>query len=412
MPSGRGLVVFLAGLGMWIAARLLGSPALAVVGLGLAFLPFAAALFARWGRQHVVVTRRLSDIRVTPGSRVAVELSVENRSLAATSFLMLEDRLPAALGRPARLVLTGVPARGVQRVHYTLVPQTRGRYRIGPLAVDISDPFALTRMRVEFEDRDDLIVTPELEDLQSAPESPFGSNVGLSRARNLFRTGEEFYTMRQYQQGDDLRRIHWPSVARSGELMIRQDESSRRSNALLFVDTRMGAIGQAHSPAFERAVSAAASIGVLMSRSGFALKIATADAQPVPVTEEGFLDTLTGVTHSKARTMGPALSRLRSGSGADTSLIVIAPPPVATELTSMIRTGAGFGPKLAVLIYPVDPQTLPPERQAQLEGRASQARASLSRSGWDVLVLPPSARLKDVWHTTRVRPLALSGSSR
>ena len=53
--------------------------------------------------------------------------------------------------------------------------------------------------------------------------------------------------MRQYQQGDDLRRIHWPSVARSGDLMIRQDESSRRSNALLFVDTRMGSIGQAHS---------------------------------------------------------------------------------------------------------------------------------------------------------------------
>jgi uncharacterized protein (DUF58 family) len=412
MPSGRGLVVFGAGLGMWLAARLLGSPALAVVGLGFAFLPFAAALFARWGRQRIVVTRRLSDVRVNPGTRVAVELSVENRSYAATSFLMIEDRLPATLGRPARLVLSGVPGRGVQRVHYTLVPQSRGRYGIGPLAVDISDPFALTRLRLEFDDRDELIVTPELEDLQSAPDSPFGSNVGLSRARNLFRTGEEFYTMRQYQQGDDLRRIHWPSVARSGDLMIRQDESSRRSNCLLFVDTRMGSIGQAHSPAFERAVSVAASIGVLMARSGFTLKVATADARPVPVTEEGFLDTLTGVTHSKARSVGPALSRLRTGSGADTTLIAVAAPPVPTELTSLIRTGAAFGPKLAVLVYPADPQTLPPERQAQLEGRASQARLSLSRSGWDVLVLPPSSRLKDLWHTTRVRPLAASGSSR
>jgi uncharacterized protein (DUF58 family) len=278
--------------------------------------------------------------------------------------------------------------------------------------VDISDPFALTRLRLEFEDRDDLIVTPELEDLQTAPDSPFGSNVGLSRARNLFRTGEEFYTMRQYQQGDDLRRIHWPSVARSGELMIRQDESSRRSSALLFVDTRMGSIGQAHSLPFERAVSSAASIGVLMARSGFTLKVATADALPAPVTEEGFLDTLTAVTHSRARTLGPALSRLRTGSGADTTLIVVAAPPVATELTSLIRTGAAFGPKLAVLIYPVDPQTLPPERQAQLEGRASQARSSLSRSGWDVLVLPPTARLKDLWHTTRVHRPVASASSR
>jgi uncharacterized protein (DUF58 family) len=412
MPSGRGLVVFLAGLGMWLVARLLGSPALAVVGVGLAFLPFAAAAFARWGRQHVVVTRRLSDIRVNPGTRVTVEVSVENRGLAATSFLMLEDRLPAALGRPARLVLTGIPAHGVQRVSYTLVPQSRGRYRIGPMSVDLSDPFALTRLRLEFDDRDDLIVTPEIEDLQTAPDSPFGSNVGLSRARNLFRTGEEFYTMRQYQQGDDLRRIHWPSVARSGDLMIRQDESSRRSSALVFVDTRMGTVGQAHSAAFEKAISVAASIGVLMARSGFTLHVASADAQPIPVSEEGFLDTLTGATHSKARSIGPALAHLRSGSGADTTLIVVSAPPVPTELTSLIRTGTSFGPKLAVLVYPVDPDALPPDRQAQLEGRASQARLSLSRSGWDVLVLPPSARLKDLWHTTSARPLVGSASSR
>jgi uncharacterized protein (DUF58 family) len=412
MPSGRGLVVFLAGLGMWLAARLLGSPGLAVVGVGFAFLPFAAAAFARWGRQRVIVTRRLSEIRVNPGTRVVVELSVENRSHAATSFLMLEDRLPAALGRPARLVLTGIPARGVQRVSYTLVPQSRGRYRIGPLSVDVSDPFALTRLRLEFDDRDDLIVTPELEDLQTAPDSPFGSNVGLSRARNLFRTGEEFYTMRQYQQGDDLRRIHWPSVARSGDLMIRQDESSRRSSALLFVDTRMGAVGKAHSAAFEKVISAAASIGVLMARSGFTLTVATADSPPIPVTQEGFLDTLTGATHSKARSIGPALARMRSGSGGDTTLIVVTAPLVPTELTSLIRAGTAFGPKLAVLIYPVDPDGLPPERRAQLEGRASQARLSLSRSGWDVLVLPPSARLKDLWHTTRARPLVGSASSR
>jgi uncharacterized protein (DUF58 family) len=412
MPSGRGLVVFVAGLSMWVFARLLGSPALAVVGVGLAFLPFASTLFARWGRQRIAVTRRLSDVRVNPGGRVVVELSVENRAHTATSFLLLQDALPASLGRPARLVLTGIPGRGVQRVQYTVVPQTRGRYPIGPLSVDISDPFALTRLRLEFDDREELIVTPEIEDLTAAPDAPFGSNVGLSRARNLFRTGEEFYTMRQYQLGDDLRRIHWPSVARSGELMIRQDETSRRSNAVVFLDTRATAIGQSHSMPFERGVSVAASIGMLLAHGGFSLRIATSEAPPAPVSEEGFLDALTGVTHAKGHSLGPALAYLRRGSGADTTLIVVTSPPVVTELDSLIRTGSGFGPKLAVLIYPIDPDTLPPERQAQLEGRASQARLSLSRSGWDVLVLPPSVRLKDVWHTTRARPLAVSASSR
>ena len=202
-----------------------------------------------------------------------VELSVENRSHAATSFLMVEDRLPAALGRPARLVLTGVP--GPRRAARAL--HARARSRAGATGSAPSPSTSPTPSRSRgcgwsSTTRDELIVTPELEDLERAPDSPFGSNVGLSRARNLFRTGEEFYTMRQYQQGDDLRRIHWPSVARSGELMIRQDESSRRSNALVFVDTRMGAIGQERSVPFEKAISVAASIGVLMARSGFTLE--------------------------------------------------------------------------------------------------------------------------------------------
>ncbi len=74
--------------------------------------------------------------------------------------------------------------------------------------------------------------------------------------------------MRQYQQGDDLRRIHWPSVARTGELMIRQDESSRRASGLVFLDNRGHALGQSHSPAFERAVSVAATLGVLLAQRG------------------------------------------------------------------------------------------------------------------------------------------------
>ena len=75
---------------------------------------------------------------------------------------------------------------------------------------------------------------------------------GLALAKHLFRTGDEFYTMRAYVEGDDLRRIHWPSVARSGELMIRQDESTRRSTAVLFVDTQGRRRGQTHTPCSRR----------------------------------------------------------------------------------------------------------------------------------------------------------------
>jgi len=408
MPSGRGLAVLGTGVAMWVASRVVGSAGMEVVAIGLAALPFLAGLFVRWGRTRLLIHRRLSDVRVPPGTRVTVRLDVENQAPVPSSFLLIEDRVPATLGRPARLVVSGVPAHGRQEVAYTVLPQTRGRYRMGPLTIDVSDPFVLTRQRLEFDELDDLLVTPEIEDLVSAPDEGFGPSWGATRARQLFRTGEEYYTMRAYQLGDDLRRIHWPSVARTGDLMIRQDESSRRASGLVFLDNRGHSLGQSHSPAFERAVSVAATLGTLLARRGFALRLGTTESPPAPMNEERFLDSLAGISHASARSVGPSLATVRTAASSDTSLVYVAAPPAPGELSSLIRAGAGFGPKLVVLVHPVDPTSLPPGRAAQLEGRATQATLAFARAGWDHIVLTPSTPLKERWHAPRERPLAHS----
>ena len=408
MPSGRGLVLIAAGISMWVSARLVGSPGLEVVGIGIFALPFLAAAYVRMGKQNIVLRRRLTDVRVAPGSRVTVTIEVENRTPGPTSFLLIEDRLPATLGRPARLVVSGIPRHGIEHVSYTVLPQVRGRYRLGPLSADISDPFALTRQRIEFDQGDELLVTPEIEDLLGASGPRFGASFGGSRARQLFRTGEEYYTMRQYNEGDDLRRIHWPSVARTGTLMIRQDESSRRANALVFIDSRSVALGRTHEQAFERAVSVAATLGVMLAEHGFSLKLATAEQLPVTLTPEHFLDVLASISHANAQPIGPTLAHIRAGASGETTLVFVAGPPAVNEIAPLIRSGAGYGPKLAVLVYPVDPATLPPQRQSQMEGRANAARLALVRSGWDCIVLPPSMKLRERWHAPAERPLARS----
>jgi uncharacterized protein (DUF58 family) len=408
MLAGRGVAVLATGIAMWLAARLLGSPGLEVVAIGIGALPFLASAAAKRGARRLLVRRRLSDVRIGPGTRVTVSVDVENRSPIGTSFLLVEDRLPTALGRAARLVLGGVRGRAVESASYTMVPQARGRYVVGPLIVNVSDPFALTRLRLEFDERDELLVTPEIEDLGSAPDPAAGPSFGASRTRQLFRTGEEYYTMRPYQEGDDLRRIHWPSVARTGELMIRQDESTRRAGGLVFLDTRAAALGRTHTPSFERGVSAAASVGVLLARRGFVLRLGTAELPGAALSEERFLDALTGLSHTEVRSIGPALAHLRAGSSPETSLVFVSAPPVPGELAALLRAGAGFGQKLAILIHATDPVRLPPDRQAQLEGRATQARLSLTRAGWDVIVLGPSMRLRERWHTPVERPLVRS----
>jgi len=408
MLTSRGISVAVAGVLMWLAARFLGSPGLEVIAIGLAFLPLIAGGYLRWSNRPVTVTRHLSDARVTPGTRVTVRLDVTNPSPTSTSFLMLEDRLPPALGRPARLVVTGVGARGTQRVSYSIVPQARGRYGIGPLTVDRTDAFALTRRRVVLEGREELLVTPEIEDLRVPADAASGSNVGSARSRQLLRSGEEYYTMRGYQEGDDLRRIHWPSVARTGELMIRQDEASKRAGGLIYVDSRESALGPARGAAFERAVSCAASVGALFVRNGFTLQMG-ADEIPVrAVTEEHLLDELAGLSHGRGRTISRALTSLRVAGGGDTSLVFIGAPLAPQELPQLVRAGAAFGPKLAILVHPIDPESAPANRRTQLESRATQAHLTLIRAGWDCLVLSPTTRLRERWHTPRAHRPASS----
>jgi hypothetical protein len=139
------------------------------------------------------------------------------------------------------------------------------------------------------------------------------------------------------------------------------------------------------------------------------LKVGTADLAPTTVSDERFMDVLSGLGHSQARTMAPCLVHLRSASSIETSLVFVSGPPPPSELPTLLRATTGYGPRLAILIYPTDPRTLPPDQQSQLEGRATQARLGLTRAGWDCIVLSPTMRLAERWHVARERPLAYSG---
>jgi uncharacterized protein (DUF58 family) len=228
-----------------------------------------------------------------------------------------------------------------------------------------------------------------------------GAGAGESTVRQLFRTASEFYTMREYVTGDDLRRIHWPSVARTGHLMIRQDETTRRSIATVFLDNRTSALGASGSPGFERGVSAAATLGRLLIQAGFAVHLATVDSPAELVSENALLETLAAMGSIRGKGTGEVLASLRETSRGDTSLVFVSSPPLPVEIPGLIRTGTAFGRKLAVFVYPVDPAALPPDPAAELQTRASAARHSLQRAGWEVYVISPEGRLAVAWQPRR-----------
>jgi uncharacterized protein (DUF58 family) len=408
VPTKRGWAAVGAGLFLWLAARFVGSPDLHMVAAGILVLPLLATLFVRGGQPRIDVRRQLSSTRVSPGTRVTVTLTVENLGRATLSFLLLEDSLPGQFGKAARLVISGIPSRNQQTVSYSMVCRRRGRYVIGPLSVFVSDPFGLARVKVATPDQNELIVYPEVEDLQRWKLASVGVGAGESAVRLLHRSAAEFYTMREYVTGDDLRRIHWPSVAKTGQLMIRQDESTRRSAAVLILDNRSTAL--AAGAGFERAVSSAASTGLLLIRAGYTLKLATADVAALDVTEPSLLEFLADVGPARTKSMTDAMTMIRRVGRGEATLAMVSALPPATDVAAMTRLGTRFGRKLAILIYPVDPGSLPPEAAAEYEARATAARVSLTRAGWDTFLIRPDTRLGEVWRK-RSLPRAWAAAS-
>ena len=102
----------------------------------------------------VARTRYRLSLRATPrpgrgpqvGARPACTLRLENVSRLPTGLLLLEDRVPYALGTRPRFVLDRLEPRGVRESPTRSAPTLRGRYPLGPLAVRLTDPFGLCEL--------------------------------------------------------------------------------------------------------------------------------------------------------------------------------------------------------------------------------------------------------------------------
>jgi uncharacterized protein (DUF58 family) len=382
-----------------------------MVAVGILAMPFLAAAFIRWNKLNIEIHRHLSSVRVFPGTRIVATLTIQNNGPGTAPFLLIEDLLSSSLGKPARLVVTGIPPQNSEKVAYSVLCRHRGKYTFGPASVSVSDPFGLARVNMRIADSNEIIVYPFVEDIPPGELSLQGAGFGDSTMRQLYRSAAEFYTMREYVTGDDLRRIHWPSVARTGQLMIRQDEATRRSAATVFLDNRIVSLGSAGSPGFERAVSAAGSMGRSLLRAGFVVRLAMVDAPAEPVAEERLLETLAGVTASRDRNIGGALATLRSSALSESTLVVVSAPPIGAEVEMLQRFGARFGRKVAVLVLPTGPSSVPREVAEEMEGRLRAAVSTLRGSRWKVCVLPPDGRLAEEWKNSTIRrPLTVSSS--
>ncbi|TDD89578.1 DUF58 domain-containing protein [Actinomadura rubrisoli] len=411
----RGRSFVAAGVTAIICAFVLGERDLLRAGVLVLVLPLLSTLAVSRTRYRLACARRLNPPRLPVGHEARVDLRLENVSRLPSGLLMVEDQVPYTLGGRARFVLDRIEPHGSRELGYRIRSDVRGRFRVGPLTVRLADPFGMVELVRSFSLSDRLTVTPAIVPLPAGRLAGAWTGGGDSVARAVSAAGEDDVAPREYRHGDDLRRVHWRSTARHGELMVRREEQHWQSSGTLFLDTRRSAHwGDGPGGSFEQAVSVTASIGVHLGRTSMGLRYVTDTGEALRATashdgafEGMLLDALAVARRSKTASLTPGLAELRGslGSGREGDGLVVAVFGVlsAEEARAVAAARRGTATCVAVLVEagaPADARAPggPLDGGAAPDAASGETAAGLLRAGgWRVLTVRSAAELPAAW---------------
>jgi uncharacterized protein (DUF58 family) len=253
----RGRWILALGGGIYLVAWAFGSEALYPIALGLVLAVAAAALWVRFLNKPMTLYRKLERGDRVDGDDVPVSLELDVEGNALSGSMVVREQI-ARLGE-RKTVLQH--RHGRLRGGYTLRRVPRGRYGIEKTHVVLEDPFGLERVEVEIPSGASILVYPRLIDLdrlfsESGARTPEGRRLLLRRP-----SGFDLHSVREYERGESLRRVHWPSTAKRGQLMVKELEDSPRDESAVLLDADAATVvGAAPDSNFELAVRAAGSI--------------------------------------------------------------------------------------------------------------------------------------------------------
>jgi uncharacterized protein (DUF58 family) len=249
----RGRSVLALGLVVYLAAWAFGSRPLYPVAAGLLLVSALAWAWVRAADRPMGVERR------SPARDHVEGDDVEQRVVVHPS-----GRLPP----PTATLAESVGRLGEQRhvlrrqgrrllVDYRLERLPRGRYAFMNSRIEVADPFGLQRRDVVLPPPGALLVYPRIVPLDRL-FSETGAHA-LEGRRLLLRrpTGFDLHSVRDYEHGESLRKVHWRTTARRGQLMVKELEDAPRDEIAVLLDGHHAAVAGA---SFDVQVRAAASI--------------------------------------------------------------------------------------------------------------------------------------------------------
>jgi uncharacterized protein (DUF58 family) len=312
--TSRGRGVFAVGVLCWIVAVVFGSAALYPVAAGLVLVVLLALVWVRVTLRQPRVNRRWGKEGVLERDDVEIELELVREPGVPLPSVVAHERIGRLGEREVELRPDGP---GRHEGSYRLDDVPRGRHRFEPVRLSIADPFALAEARLTLDDRQTLVVYPRLVELE---RFFFDGGAGPEHGRRLLLrrpVGFDLHSVRDYQQGESLRRVHWPSTARRGSLMVKELEDSPRDEVAVLLDGDPGGVtGSPPDSSFDVAVRAAGSILRAQVRSGrrcvLLLNNAARDIQVISADGPEWHRALELLAAAEPDAQSPAASLLRS----------------------------------------------------------------------------------------------------
>ncbi len=400
----RGTLVLIVGIALATGAYSLRDPVLLWPGLFLMLLALLSLVSVVVGRPVLTIERTLDPPEATAREQLTVDLAVTERRLALTGSLRIEDRVPRSFGsaRPFWMSLRG--AGHTAHAHYDVRPMRRGRYLLDDLAYSHGDPLGLATRDARGEGATPVVVLPRVVRLGAIGDTASG-RTGETALPHLALSGPDDVLVREYRPRDDVRRIHWPSTARTGTLMVRREEQAWDPVAWILLDTRGSAYPHGEA-SFEWAVTLAASVGIELLSAGYRVRITDAsrrtfDAQmsEQQAPEKALLRHLVDVHVGQQDSMADAVSRI-GASGAEHLVVAVLGSLDASAAADLavLRDGANRCWALYVSQDQSGTSATTPERLA---------RGRLVESGWELVAVPVEGDAASAW-----RSLAGVGSHR
>lgn len=265
-----GLTVAAAAVALIVASRVFGLVELFVMGVAVTALVVGTALWVRFRSVDLELRRAVRGRRVHAGDPSTVDIAVHNR-IRVSPVLRVHD--PVTGTRGADLLLAPLHPRATTTAAYRIPTARRGLVGIGPMTITVSDPFGLWSAASPAAGAEEVTVLPAVEDIPPMARTIGPDPDAGTRSGSIGGRGDDFAALRTYVVGDDLRRVHWPSSARTeDDLLVRQDDVPWHGRVCVVLDLRR----HVHDDrSLERAVSAAASVVRTHVRRGDHVRLLT-----------------------------------------------------------------------------------------------------------------------------------------